>query len=165
MAKENKTNAMRFLDKAGIAYETTVYECGEFIDGLTVANALGQDPSRTFKTLVARGKSGAYFCFLLPVGEELDLKKAAESVGEKSVSLLHVKEIAAVTGYVRGGCTPIGMKKQFPTVIHSSARELSEFFISGGRIGVQIELSPRELVRAIGGKFADLVAARGSLRE
>lgn len=157
MAKEQKTNAIRFLDKAKIPYEMTAYECGEFIDGLTVANALGQDPSQTFKTLVAQGKSGAYYCFLLPVKEELDLKKAAGSVGEKSVSLLPVKEINAVTGYVRGGCTPIGMKKQFPTVIHSSARSLSDFFISGGRIGVQIRLSPQALAEAIGGKFDDLI--------
>lgn len=157
MTKEQKTNAIRFLDKTKIPYEMTAYECGEFIDGLTVANALGQDPSLTFKTLIAQGKSGAYYCFLLPVKEELDLKKAAGSVGEKSVSLLHVKEITAVTGYVRGGCTPIGMKKQFPTVIHSSAQPLSDFFISGGRIGVQIRLSPQALVRAIGGKFDDLI--------
>lgn len=157
MAKEQKTNAMRFLDKGKIPYEMNVYECGEFIDGLTVANALRQDPSLTFKTLVAQGKSGAYYCFLLPVKEALDLKKAAGSVGEKSVSLLPVKEINAVTGYVRGGCTPIGMKKQFPTVIHSSAQTLSEIFISGGRIGVQIRLSPQALVRAIGGNFDDLI--------
>lgn len=157
MAKEQKTNAMRFLDRAKIPYGVSVYECGEFIDGLTVAETLGQAPSETFKTLVARGKSGGYYCFLLPVGEELDLKKAAASVGEKSVSLLPVKEINAVTGYVRGGCTPIGMKKQFPTVIHASAETLGEFFISGGRIGTQISVSPRALAREIGGKFADLV--------
>ena len=162
MAKEQKTNAMRFLDKAKIPYEMNTYECGEFIDGLTVANALGQDPSRTFKTLVAQGKSGAYYCFLLPVKEELDLKKASGSVGEKSVSLVPVKEINTVTGYVRGGCTPIGMKKQFPTVIHSSAQSLSEFFISGGRIGVQIKLSPQALVRAISGKFDDLILEKTS---
>ncbi len=163
MAKEQKTNAMRFLDKARIPYAVNAYECGEFIDGLSVAKALGQDPARTFKTLVAQGKSGAHYCFLLPVGEELDLKKASGSVGEKSVSLVPVKEINAVTGYVRGGCTPIGMKKQLPTVIHSSAQSFSEFFISGGRIGVQIRLSPQELVRAIGGKFDDLILERSPL--
>ena len=99
---------------------------------------------------------------MLPVKEELDLKKASGSVGEKSVSLVPVKEINTVTGYVRGGCTPIGMKKQFPTVIHSSAQSLSEFFISGGRIGVQIKLSPQALVRAISGKFDDLILEKTS---
>ncbi len=158
MGKEQKTNAMRFLDKMKIPYETGVYECEEFIDGITVAKALGQDPALTFKTLVAKGKSGGYFCFLLPVAEELDLKKAAKSVGEKSVELLHVKDINAVTGYVRGGCTPIGMKKQFPTVIHSSAAVLPEFYISGGRIGTQIKVSPQALAKAIRGGFEDLIS-------
>lgn len=157
MAKEQKTNAMRFLDKARVPYEIAVYECEEFIDGLTVARALGQAPEQTFKTLVAQGKSGAYYCFLLPVARELDLKKAAKSVAEKSVALLPVKEINAVTGYVRGGCTPIGMKKQFPTVVHSSAEGLTEFYISGGRIGTQIKVSPRALVKAIRSDFSDIV--------
>lgn len=156
MAKEQKTNAMRFLDKMKIPYETAVYECEEFIDGITVAKALGQDPALTFKTLVAKGKNG-YYCFLLPVAEELDLKKAAKSVGEKSVELLHVKDINAVTGYVRGGCTPIGMKKQFPTVVHISAQPMPEFYISGGRIGTQIKVSPEALVKAINGKFEDIL--------
>ncbi len=158
MAKENKTNAMRFLERAKIPYTVKTYDCEEFIDGITVAEKLGQDPALTFKTLVAHGKSGGYYCFLLPVAQELDLKKAAKGVDEKSVELLHVKDINAVTGYVRGGCTPIGMKKQFPTVIHNSAESLSEFFISGGRIGTQICLSPVLLVKAIRGKFADLLA-------
>lgn len=157
MAKEVKTNAMRFLDREKIAYTIGTYECEEFIDGITVAEKMGQDPAHTFKTLVAHGKSGGYYCFLLPVAEELDLKKAAKSVGEKSVELLHVKDINAVTGYVRGGCTPIGMKKQFPTVIHNSAEALPEFYISGGRLGTQICVSPQQLVKAIRGKFADLL--------
>ncbi|MBR3759917.1 MAG: Cys-tRNA(Pro) deacylase [Ruminococcus sp.] len=157
MAKEAKTNAMRFLDKSGIKYEYNTYQCDEFIDGVTTAKTLGQPPEETFKTLVAQGKTGAYYCFLIPVALELDLKKAAVSVGEKSVSLLHVKDITKVTGYVRGGCTPIGMKKQFMTVVHSSAEELSLFYISGGRIGLQIRLSPAELVSSIGGKFCDIV--------
>lgn len=157
MAKEVKTNAMRFLEKNKIPYEERTYECDEFIDGVTVANALGQPLSETFKTLVAHGKSGNYYCFLIPVDMELDLKKAAKSVGEKSVELLHVKDLTAVTGYVRGGCTPIGMKKQFMTVVHSTAEQLDEFFISGGRIGVQIKLSPQALVGAIRGKFEDII--------
>ena len=157
MAKELKTNAMRFLDRNKIAYEINTYECDEFIDGVTVANELGQPLDMTFKTLVAKGKSGEHYCFLLPVDKELDLKKAAKSVGEKSVELLHVKDITAVTGYVRGGCTPIGMKKQFMTVVHSSASGLESFFISGGRIGTQIKVSPQALVKAIRGKFEDIL--------
>ncbi len=157
MAKEVKTNAMRFLEQKKIPYEMNTYQCDEFVDGITVAEKLGQDPALTFKTLVAHGKSGNYYCFLLPVAKELDLKKAAKSVGEKSVELLHVKDINAVTGYVRGGCTPIGMKKQFMTVIHNSAEALPTFFISGGRIGTQIKLSPTALVEAIRGKFEDIL--------
>ena len=157
MAKEVKTNAMRFLEKNRIPYEERTYECDEFIDGITVANALGQPLDETFKTLVAHGKSGSYYCFLIPVDKELDLKKAAKSVGEKSVELLHVKDLTAVTGYVRGGCTPIGMKKQFMTVVNDTAEALESFYISGGKIGVQIKVSPRSLVEAIRGRFEDII--------
>ena len=160
MGKELKTNAMRFLDTKKIAYEVQAYQCDEFIDGVHVADKLGQPLDETFKTRVAQGKSGSYYCFLLPVAEELDLKKAAKSVGEKSVELLHVKDITKVTGYVRGGCTPIGMKKQFMTVVHSSAQELEKFYISGGRIGMQIHLSPTELVNAINGKFEPIILSQ-----
>ena len=158
MSKELKTNAMRFLDKSKIAYTVQVYECSEFIDGVHVAEKLNQPLEQTFKTLIAQGKSGTYYCFLLPVAMELDLKKSAKSVNEKSVELLHVKDITKVTGYVRGGCTPIGMKKQFMTVIHDSAENLELFYISGGRIGTQIRLSPKSLVSAIRGKFSDITA-------
>jgi len=157
MAKEVKTNAMRFLEKNKIDYKMQTYECDEFVDGIDTATKLGQPLEETFKTLVAHGKSGNYYCFLLPVAMELDLKKAAKSVDEKSVELLHVKDITKVTGYVRGGCTPIGMKKQFMTVVHKSAESLPLFYISGGRIGVQIQLSPVSLVTAIRGKFEDIV--------
>lgn len=157
MGKELKTNAMRFLDKNKIDYTVQTYEWDEFIDGIHTAQTLGQPLEETFKTLVAMGKSGSYYCFLLPVAEELDLKKAAKAVGEKSVELLHVKDITKVTGYVRGGCTPIGMKKQFVTVVHESAGELPLFYISGGRIGTQIRLSPQALVKAIRGSFADIL--------
>ena len=157
MGKELKTNAMRFLDKSKIDYTVQTYECEEFIDGIHTAEKLGQPLEETFKTLVAKGKSGNYYCFLLPVALELDLKKAAKSVDEKSVELLHVKDITAVTGYVRGGCTPIGMKKQFMTVVHNSAETMQQFYISGGRIGVQIHLSPQALVKAIRGKFGDII--------
>lgn len=158
MGKEAKTNAMRFLDKNKIAYTVQTYQCDEFIDGIHTAEKLGQPLEETFKTLVAHGKSGEYYCFLLPVAQELDLKKAARSVDEKSVELLHVKDITKVTGYVRGGCTPIGMKKQFMTVIHSSAEPMELFYMSGGRIGTQIRLSPSELVKSIRGKFSDIIA-------
>lgn len=157
MGKELKTNAMRFLDKSKIDYTVQTYECDEFIDGIHTAEKLGQPLDETFKTLVAQGKSGSYYCFLIPVALELDMKKAAKSVGEKSVELIHVKDITKITGYVRGGCTPIGMKKQFMTVVHESAAELPMFFISGGRIGTQIHLSPQELVKAIRGKFEDII--------
>lgn len=150
---------MRFLDKSKIKYEFNTYQCDEFIDGVTTAKSLGQPAEETFKTLVAQGKTGNYYCFLIPVALELDMKKAAVSVGEKSVSLLHVKDITKVTGYVRGGCTPIGMKKQFMTVVHESAEKLPLFYISGGRIGLQLRLSPTDLVTAINGKFCDIVMA------
>lgn len=156
MAKELKTNAMRFLEKNKIDYTVQTYECDEFIDGIHTAQQLGQPLDETFKTLVAHGKSGEYFCFLLPVAMELDLKKAAKSVGEKSVELLHVKDITKITGYVRGGCTPIGMKKQFRTVIHISAQPLPLFYISGGRIGTQIRLSPQALADSIRAQFVDI---------
>lgn len=157
MGKELKTNAIRFLEKCGIDYKMTVYECAEFVDGITVARKLGQPEEETFKTLVAKGKSGSYYCFLLPVAEELDLKKAAKSAGEKSVELIAVKDITKVTGYVRGGCTPIGMKKQFFTVIHETASVMERFYISGGRIGTQIQLSPKALADSIKGVFADII--------
>lgn len=156
MAKEAKTNAMRFLEKCGIEYTVQTYQCDEFIDGIHTAEKLGQPLEETFKTLVAHGKSGAYYCFLLPVAEELDLKKSAKSVSEKSVELIAVKDITKITGYVRGGCTPIGMKKQFMTVIHDSAENMELFYISGGRIGTQMRLSPALLVKAINGKFSDI---------
>ena len=157
MAKELKTNAMRFLDKNKIGYDIRIYECDEFIDGVTVAEALGQPVEETFKTLVAQGKTGAFYCFLVPVALELDLKKAARSVGEKSVELIHVKDINKVTGYIRGGCTPLGMKKQYPTVVDSSAENFSEIIISGGRLGSQIFLDPKDLVKVTGGKFESII--------
>ena len=157
MGKEVKTNAMRILDKNKIAYTLNTYECKEFIDGVTIARELGQSCDVSFKTLVAVGKTGNYYVFALPVDKELDLKKAAKSVGEKNIELLHVKDINKVTGYIRGGCTPIGMKKQYPTVVHDSAAQLSEMIISGGRLGAQIFLAPQDLLKVTGGKFADII--------
>ena len=157
MGKEVKTNAMRILDKNKIAYTLNTYECKEFIDGVTIARELGQSCDISFKTLVAVGKTGNYYVFALPVDKELDLKKAAKSVVEKNIELLHVKDINKVTGYIRGGCTPIGMKKQYPTVVHDSAAGLPEMIISGGRLGAQIFLAPQDLLKVTGGKFADII--------
>ncbi len=158
MAKDIKTNAMRFLEKSGIEYELLTYECDEFKDGVTVANLLGQSHDEVFKTLVGKGKSGNYYCFVIPVACELDLKKAAKSVGEKSAELLPVKDLTKVTGYIRGGCTPIGMKKQFVTVFHETAELLEKFHISGGKPGTQLRLSPIKLAEKINGKFTDIIA-------
>lgn len=155
--KDIKTNAMRFLDSKKIAYSVNTYECEDFIDGVHIAQMLGQDENMSFKTLVTKGKSGGYFVFVLPVAKELDMKKAAKAVGEKSVEMLHVKDINAVTGYIRGGCSPLGMKKQFPTVVDQSAQGFETIIISGGRLGSQIMLSPSDLVSACGGSFGDIV--------
>ena len=155
--KDIKTNAMRFLDSKKIAYTVNTYECEDFVDGVHIAQMLGQDEKMSYKTLVTKGKSGGYFVFVLPVAQELDMKKAAKAVGEKSVEMLHVKDINSVTGYVRGGCSPLGMKKQFPTVVDKSAQAFETIIISGGRLGSQIFLSPADLVKACGGSFGDIV--------
>ena len=155
--KEIKTNAMRILDKNKIAYKVSTYNCEEFIDGVHIADMLGQSYESSFKTLVAKGKSGEYYVFALPVDKEVDLKKAAKSVGEKSVELLHVKDINSVTGYIRGGCTPLGMKKLYKTVVDSSAENFEEIIISGGKLGVQILLNPRDLVKVVKGKFDSIL--------
>ena len=155
--KDIKTNAMRFLDSKKIAYSVNTYECEDFVDGVHIAQMLGQDEDMSYKTLVTKGKGGGYFVFVLPVARELDMKKAAKAVGEKSVEMVHVKDINAVTGYIRGGCSPLGMKKQFPTVVDQSAQGFETIIISGGRLGSQIMLSPSDLVSACGGSFGDIV--------
>lgn len=157
MSKEIKTNAMRFLDTKKIKYNVRSYQCDEFIDGLHVSEELGISPEQAFKTLVAQGKSGRYYVFVLPVSAELDLKAAAKSVLEKSVELIPVKDINAVTGYVRGGCTPLGMKKQFKTVIHTSAKDYDTIFISGGKIGLQLEINPLELAKIINADIQNII--------
>ena len=157
MKKDIKTNAMRILEKNKIEYKEHLYECKEFMDGVSIAEKLGQAIEKTFKTLVTVGKSKKYFVFVLPVAEELSLKKAAASVGEKSVEMIYVKDITAITGYVRGGCSPIGMKKQFQTVIHESAKDFENIMFSGGRLGAQIEMSPVRLAELIDAKFADII--------
>lgn len=155
--KDIKTNAMRILDKSKTPYKVNYYDCDEFIDGVHIADKLSQSYDMSFKTLVAVGKSKENYVFCLPVDKELDLKKAAKSVGEKSVELLHVKDIKNVTGYIRGGCTPIGMKKQFKTVIHSSALDFPEIIISGGALGVQLFISPQELAKTVNAKFESII--------
>ena len=150
---EAKTNAMRMLDKLKIPYESHVYECAEFTDGVQIARLLGQDCARVFKTLVTVAKSGKYYVFVIPVEREMDLKKCAAAVGEKSLSPIHVKDIQAITGYIRGGCSPIGMKKQFRTVIHESAKELDSIIVSGGRLGLQLEMTPENLIKACSGEY------------
>lgn len=155
--KEIKTNAMRILEKNNIDFEVRTYECDEFIDGIHVADKLGQPYEQSFKTLVLQGKSREYHVFVLPIAEELDLKKAAKVVGEKSLEMVPVKEINAVTGYIRGGCTAIGMKKQYDTVVHESAKDFEKIIVSGGRLGSQIFLPPEDLVKVTKGRFADII--------
>lgn len=155
--KEVRTNAMRILESMRIPFEHYTYECREFVDGLQIADMLGLPYEKVYKTLVTVGNSRNYFVFVIPIAEELDLKAAARSVGEKSVEMLHVKDINAVTGYIRGGCTAVGMKKQYVTRIDSSAEALEKMIVSGGRIGSQLELAPADLARASKAEFADVV--------
>ena len=158
MATDIKTNVMRVLEQKKIPYQAHEYPHGkDAIDGVTVASLLGQDPAQVFKTLVTHGSGRNYYVFVLPVAEELNLKKAAKAVGEKSVEMIHVKEINALTGYVRGGCSPIGMKKAFPTVFHETALTIPSIIVSAGKIGYQIETKPEDLIRVVGAKVADIV--------
>ena len=158
--KDIKTNAMRILDRMKINYTVNTYQCDQFVDGVAVADMLGQPYDRSFKTLVTRGHSGEIRVFVLPIAEELDMKAAAKAVGEKSVDMLHVKEINAITGYIRGGCTAIGMKKRYSTVLDSSAAAHDIIIVSGGRIGSQIMLAPDDFIRAVDGKYADITVKR-----
>ena len=156
--KEEKTNVMRILDQRGIPYTPHTYDHENgAVDGVTVARSLGQDPEAVFKTLVARGASGGLYVFDIPVGDTLDLKKAAKAVGEKSIAMLHQKELLPLTGYVHGGCSPVGMKKQYPTVFHQTALDYDTIYISAGKIGAQVELAPRDLLDLLGARAADIV--------
>ena len=156
--KEIKTNVMRLLEKEGVPYIAHEYPHGkDAVDGVTGAQRLGQDPACVFKTLVTKGAGGAYYVFVVPVARELDLKKCARSVGEKSVEMIPVKDITKVTGYVRGGCSPLGMKKPFVTVFHETAAQLPRIIVSAGRIGHQIDLAPANLIRLTRGKTADII--------
>lgn len=150
-----KTNAQRMLEKEKIPYLAHTYETGDgHIDGVSVAHKMGIDPAVVFKTLVTRGASRGIYVFVVPVALELNLKAAARAVGEKSVEMIAVKEITPLTGYIRGGCSPIGMKKHYPTVVDESARLLERMIVSAGRIGDQIELAPGDLQKATGCSFA-----------
>jgi len=165
--KEEKTNVMRILDQKNDpptppgSMRTARGRRAPREYGVHVAEALGQDPARGFKTLVARGASKGIYVFEVPVAENLDLKKAARAVGEKSIELLHVAEINAVTGYIRGGCSPVGMKKQYPAVFHRTALDYETVYISAGRIGAQVELAPRALLDLLGASTADIVVDQG----
>ena len=156
--KEEKTNVMRVLDQKKIPYTAHTYDPESGIDVVSVARSLGQDPASVFKTLVARGASGGYYVFDIPVAATLDLKKAAHAVGEKSVAMLPQKELLPLTGYVHGGCSPVGMKKQFPTVFHETVELFDTICVSAGKIGAQVEVAPADLIALLGAQTADITA-------
>ena len=156
--KEVKTNAVRILERNKIEYELINYECDEFIDGMHTIEKTGAPAEQTYKTLVMQGKSKQYYVFVIPIACEVDLKKAARSVGEKSVEMIHVKDITKITGYVRGGCSPLRMKKMFPTVIDESAKNFAEIYVSGGRIGLTLKMKPQDLVAVTNAQLADIQA-------
>lgn len=157
--KEIKTNAMRILDKNKVSYETIQYECENFIDGLHTAQKTGAPVAQSFKTLVVQGKSGEYYVLVIPIAKEINLKTAARAVGEKSVEMIHVKDITKVTGYVRGGCSPLGMKKLYPTIIDKSALEFDEIYISGGRIGTTLKVNTRGLAETVRAEFEEITVS------
>ena len=156
--KEEKTNVMRTLDQKKIPYTAFSYDPNGPIDGVSVAAETGLDAAGVFKTLVTKGASGAYYVFDIPVAENLDLKKAAKAVGEKSIAMLPQKELLPLTGYVHGGCSPVGMKKQFPTVFHETALLYDTICVSAGKIGAQVECRPDDLIALLRAKTADIIA-------
>ena len=155
--KPTKTNALRELDTLGISYECTSFDCDSFMDGVSVAAAIGKSCDETYKTLVTVGNSRSNYVFVIPADKELDLKKAAAAVGEKSVAMIHAKEITPTTGYVKGGCSPVGMKKAFRTVIHAAAVDLPTITVSAGKLGMQMTLAPADLARACKAEFAEII--------
>ena len=159
MAKEKteKTNVMRLLEQKGIPYTPHDYRASGAVGGTEVAAALDEDPARVFKTLVTQGASGGHYVFVIPVAEELDLKKAAKAVGEKSIAMLPQKELLPLTGYIHGGCSPIGMKKPFPTVLHQSAAERESIYVSAGKVGFQMEVAPADLQKMLPMRLADVI--------
>ena len=154
--KDEKTNVMRVLEQKNIPYTPHAYDPEAGLDGVSVAQQLGQDLSAVFKTLVARGASGGLYVFDIPVEANLDLKKAAKAVGEKSIAMIHQKELLPLTGYVHGGCSPVGMKKQYPTVFDETAELFDTICVSAGKIGFQVEVNPADLIGLVGAETADL---------
>ena len=152
-----KTNVMRLLEQKKIPYTAHTYEADATKTGEEIAALLHEDAKRVFKTLVAQGKSGAYYVFVIPINAELDLKKAASAAGEKSVSMIKQKELLPLTGYVHGGCSPIGMKKQFPTYFHETASDDERIYFSAGKVGYQVEVSPGDLKNILRFEMAELV--------
>lgn len=157
MKKEEKTNVMRILDSKELIYKSYNYQDTDAISGIEVATVLKQNPAQVFKTLVTTSKSKNNYVFLVPVKEELDLKKAAKAVGEKSVEMLKSKELLPLTGYIHGGCSPIGMKKQFKTIIDSSASNFETIIFSGGKIGYQVEISLKELEKVLSYRLEEII--------
>ena len=155
--KEEKTNVMRTLEQKKIPYTAFSYDPDGPIDGVSVAAETGLDAASVFKTLVTKGASGAYYVFDIPVAENLDLKKAAKAVGEKSIAMLPQKELLPLTGYVHGGCSPVGMKKQFPTVFHETVNDLELIAVSAGKIGHQVQVKPADLLNLLRAKTADVI--------
>ena len=154
--KEEKTNAMRIMEREGVAFEALRYECTEFMDGVHIAGMIGWPEEQVFKTLVALGASRSPLVFVIPVAEELDLKAAARAAGEKSVQMLPLARLTEVTGYIRGGCSPVGMKKKFPTYIHETAIVFDEIYVSAGQRGLQMKVNPEQLAEYVEAPFADL---------
>ncbi|EES48748.1 Cys-tRNA(Pro) deacylase [Clostridium botulinum] len=158
MAKESKTNAMRILDSSKIEYTTYNYQNKDGkIDGVTVANKINKNENEVFKTLVTQGHSKEFYVYVIPVAQELDMKKAARAASEKSIEMIHVKDINKITGYIRGGCSPIGMKKAFKTFFHNTALNYKTIVFSGGKIGSQIEMNPKQLENILDCIFADII--------
>lgn len=156
MKKQEKTNVMRILDQKKISYEPHFYDSTEAISGMEVATVLGQNPNQVFKTLVTVGASKRNYVFVVPVCGELNLKKAAKAVGEKSIEMIKSKELLPLTGYIHGGCSPIGMKKLFTTTIHESAKECDTIIFSGGKIGYQVEVTLVDLAKVIPYQLQDI---------
>jgi Cys-tRNA(Pro)/Cys-tRNA(Cys) deacylase len=157
MGKQDKTNCMRVLESKKIPYTPHLYEANPSLSGGDIAHILGEEPSQVFKTLVTVGKPQRYYVFVIPVNAELNLKKAASAVGEKSVSMIPQKQLLPLTGYVHGGCSPVNMKKAFPTFLHQSAEGMERIFVSAGKVGCQVELNPEDLKDLTGLRYADLV--------
>lgn len=162
--KEEKTNAIRHLEQKKLQFQIHDYSHSDAVSGLDVADYLNENPDRVFKTLVTVGKSANHYVFLVPVSRELDLKKAAKAVKEKSIDMIKAKDLLPLTGYVHGGCSPVGMKKLFTTVIDSSAENFDEIFFSGGKIGLQIEMSLSELQKVIDFRLADISSSESAAR-